>query len=182
MLAFAVVNAVGDVIGADGTVLAGSSAPAGSPAFPADAPFEEDRAHTTLVVVVSDAVCDKAACHLLAQSAHDGFARALHPSRTRFDGDVAIGSRRARWRRTSIGCASRPPTSWPTRYARPPGSIRRVSPRRSRPGRSVSPDPFLVSPHPAQAAGATLAEVAAVASGCELCKLAAGRTQVVWGR
>ena len=90
VLAFAVVNAVGDVIGADGTVLAGSSAPAGSPAFPADAPFEEDRAHTTLVVVVTDAVCDKAACHLLAQSAHDGFARALHPSHTRFDGDVAI--------------------------------------------------------------------------------------------
>jgi L-aminopeptidase/D-esterase-like protein len=88
--AFAVVNAVGDVITADGTVLAGSTAPPGSPAFPADAPFEEDRANTTLAVVVTDAVCDKPACHLLAQSAHDGFARALHPAHTRFDGDVAI--------------------------------------------------------------------------------------------
>jgi DNA polymerase len=45
----------------------------------------------------------------------------------------------------------------------------------------VSLDSFFASPHPAQAAGATLAEVAAVASGCELCKLAAGRTQVVFG-
>jgi L-aminopeptidase/D-esterase-like protein len=88
--AFAVVNAVGDVIGSDGAVRAGSTAPEGSEAFPADAPFEEDRANTTLVVVVTDAVCDKAACHLLAQSAHDGFARALHPAHTRFDGDVAI--------------------------------------------------------------------------------------------
>jgi L-aminopeptidase/D-esterase-like protein len=90
VIAFAVVNAVGDVIGADGAVLAGSTAPAGSPAFPADAPFEEERANTTLAVVVTDAACDKAACHLLAQSAHDGFARALHPAHTRYDGDVAF--------------------------------------------------------------------------------------------
>ena len=45
----------------------------------------------------------------------------------------------------------------------------------------MSLDSSYASPHPAQAAGATLAEVAAVASGCTLCKLAAGRTQVVFG-
>jgi DNA polymerase len=45
----------------------------------------------------------------------------------------------------------------------------------------VSPDSFFVSPHPAETAGATLVEVAAAAAGCELCKLAAGRTQVVIG-
>ena len=45
----------------------------------------------------------------------------------------------------------------------------------------MSSDSNFVSPHPALAAGATLAQVAAVASGCELCKLAAGRTQVVFG-
>jgi len=45
----------------------------------------------------------------------------------------------------------------------------------------VSLDSFDASPHPAQAAGATLADVAAAASGCELCKLAAGRTHVVFG-
>ena len=90
VVAFAVVNAVGDVRGADGAVLAGSTAGPGAPAFPADAPFEEQGANTTLVVVVTDAVCDKAACGLLAHSAHDGLARALHPSHTRFDGDLTI--------------------------------------------------------------------------------------------
>jgi L-aminopeptidase/D-esterase-like protein len=87
--AIAVVNAVGDVVADDGRVLAGSLAPPGTPAFPTDQPFEE-RADTTLVVVVTDGACDKAACHLVAQSVHDGLARALRPAHTRFDGDVAF--------------------------------------------------------------------------------------------
>jgi L-aminopeptidase/D-esterase-like protein len=86
----AVVNAVGDVIGRDGGVIAGSTAPPAAPAFPVDAPFEEQGANTTLVVVVTDAAFDKLSCHLVAQSAHDGLARALHPAHTRFDGDLAI--------------------------------------------------------------------------------------------
>ncbi len=90
VVAFSVVNAVGDVIAADGTVVAGSTAAPDAPAFPVDAPFEERGANTTLVVVVTDAMCDKAACSLLAQSAHDGLARALHPAHTRFDGDLTI--------------------------------------------------------------------------------------------
>ena len=45
----------------------------------------------------------------------------------------------------------------------------------------MSLDSFFASSHPAQTAGTTLAEVAAAASTCELCKLAAGRTQVVFG-
>jgi L-aminopeptidase/D-esterase-like protein len=88
--ALAVVNAVGDVVAADGTTLAGSTAPAGAPGFPAPELFEEERAHTTLAVVVTDAALDKAECFLMAQSAHDGFARALRPAHTRFDGDVAF--------------------------------------------------------------------------------------------
>jgi L-aminopeptidase/D-esterase-like protein len=86
----AVVNAVGDVIGRDGEVVAGSTAPPDSPAFPVDAPFEEEGANTTLVVVVTDAAIDKLGCHLVAQSAHDGLARSLRPAHTRFDGDLAI--------------------------------------------------------------------------------------------
>jgi L-aminopeptidase/D-esterase-like protein len=88
--ALAVVNALGDVVGADGTTLAGSTAPADVPGFPTREPFEEGRANTTLVAVVTDAALDKVACNLVAQSAHDGMARALHPAHTRFDGDIAI--------------------------------------------------------------------------------------------
>ena len=41
-------------------------------------------------MVATDAVLDKAECHLVAQSAHGGLSRALYPSHTRFDGDLAI--------------------------------------------------------------------------------------------
>ena len=78
-------NPAGDVLAPDGTVLAGSSAPADGPSFPAPTPFE----HTTLVVVATDALLDKAECHLMAQSAHDGLAQAIRPAHTRYDGDFA---------------------------------------------------------------------------------------------
>jgi L-aminopeptidase/D-esterase-like protein len=79
-------NPLGDVIGPDGTVLAGATgAPADAPAFPAPTPFE----HTTLVVVATDARVGRAECLLLAQSAHDGLARAIRPAHTRYDGDFA---------------------------------------------------------------------------------------------
>ena len=92
LVAFAVVNAVGDVVGDDGRILAGSTAPPDALAFAVEAPFEEEAAHgnTTLVVVATDAACDKLGCHLVAQSAHDGMARALRPAHTRFDGDLTI--------------------------------------------------------------------------------------------
>jgi L-aminopeptidase/D-esterase-like protein len=88
--ALAVVNALGDVIATDGTLLARSTSPADVPGFPTPEPFEEGRANTTLAVVVTDAALDKVACFHLAQSAHDGFARALRPAHTRFDGDLAL--------------------------------------------------------------------------------------------
>ncbi len=79
-------NPLGDVIGPDGEVLAGATtAPPDAPAFPAPTPFE----HTTLVVVATDARVGKAECLLLAQSAHDGLARAIRPAHTRYDGDFA---------------------------------------------------------------------------------------------
>ncbi|HEY0398842.1 MAG TPA: P1 family peptidase [Acidimicrobiia bacterium] len=78
-------NPAGDVVGPDGVVLAGSTAPDGTPAFPAPTPFE----NTTLVVVATDARVGKAECHLLAQSAHDGLAQAIRPAHTRYDGDFA---------------------------------------------------------------------------------------------
>jgi L-aminopeptidase/D-esterase-like protein len=89
MAAITVVNAVGDVMAADGSALAASSSPPDVPPFPAPDVFGE-REHTTLAVVVTDATLDKTGCHLLARSAHDGFARALRPAHSRFDGDIAI--------------------------------------------------------------------------------------------
>lgn len=87
--ALAVVNAIGDVIGADGQVIAGSTAGPEVGGFP-DPPLGPGE-NTTLVVVATDARCSKVHCHLLAQSAHDGLARSLLPVATRFDGDIAFG-------------------------------------------------------------------------------------------
>ena len=76
------VNAVGDVVDDDGAVLVGIAGTGRStPAFPDPAPFEGDGGgtNTTLVVVATNARCTKVECHLLAQSAHHGMARAIHP-------------------------------------------------------------------------------------------------------
>lgn len=84
--ALAVVNAAGDVIDADGTVLAGSTAGDGARPFPQ----LYGAVNTTLVLVASNAALTKPECLLVAQSAHDGFARAVHPAHTRGDGDLAV--------------------------------------------------------------------------------------------
>ena len=42
------------------------------------------------MVVATNARCTKVECHLLARSAHHGMARAIHPSHTRHDGDLAF--------------------------------------------------------------------------------------------
>lgn len=111
--AVAVVNALGDVTGDDGSVLRGSTAPEGAPPFPDVAPFEAG--NTTLVVLVTNARATKLDCHLLAQSAHDGFARSLHPVHTRHDGDVAFafatgeveaGIDHLRWLATEVTAAA----------------------------------------------------------------------------
>ena len=85
--ALAVVNAVGDVIGETGEVLAGSTAPPDVEGFPEVA---DETEHTTLVVVGTNARLTKLECRLVAESAHDGLARALEPAHTRYDGDTAI--------------------------------------------------------------------------------------------
>jgi L-aminopeptidase/D-esterase-like protein len=80
--AFAAVNSWGDVIGPEGKPLFESN---GGPVT-GPAPME----NTTLVVTVTDVKLSKADCYLLAQSGHDGFARALNPAHTRFDGDATV--------------------------------------------------------------------------------------------
>lgn len=48
--------------------------------------------NTTIGVVVTNARLDKVGCHLLAQSAHHGLARAVAPSHTSVDGDAFVAA------------------------------------------------------------------------------------------
>ena len=96
--ALVAVNAFGDVLGEDGSVIAG--------AFEAgrgfvNAPQEmlddaarharlQDMGNTTLCVVATDARLDKPGCTHLARQAHAGLARAIAPYGTALDGDIAF--------------------------------------------------------------------------------------------
>ena len=97
VMAAAVVNAVGDVVNADGSVLAGARDEEGAwladrdplrrvpnpTAVPAGT-------NTTLVVVATNAHLTKVEAYRLAQRAHDGMAIAIHPVHTTHDGDTAF--------------------------------------------------------------------------------------------
>lgn len=84
VVAVAVVNAWGDVIGADGRPVFADS----SDEPVAGNPFE--MSNTTIAVLLTDAKLSKADCYLLAQSGHTGFARALDPAHSRYDGDAVV--------------------------------------------------------------------------------------------
>ena len=93
--ALAVVNAVGDVLGEDGRVLAGARAEDGWLAdrtperwLPQSAQFPVSATNTTLVAVLTDAAMSKPEAGRLAQRAHDGIARAVLPAHTTYDGDT----------------------------------------------------------------------------------------------
>jgi L-aminopeptidase/D-esterase-like protein len=49
-------------------------------------------ANTTIGVVATNATLDKVGCLLVAQSAHDGLARALEPVHATFDGDAFVAA------------------------------------------------------------------------------------------
>jgi len=97
--ALAAVNAFGDVIEANGEVIAGAWEEGRG--F-VDARREmldglarharlQDMSNTTLCVVATDAFLDKPACTHLARQAHTGLARAIAPYATALDGDIAFG-------------------------------------------------------------------------------------------
>ena len=95
--AAAVVNAVGDVVNADGTVLAGARDPAGgwlaerNPLrFVDESRLPLPGTNTTLVVVATDAILTRNELARLTHQAHNGLAIAVRPSHTRHDGDVAF--------------------------------------------------------------------------------------------
>jgi L-aminopeptidase/D-esterase-like protein len=77
-----VVNAFGVVDGDDARAPDLVDAYAAAGAWPA--PY----GNTTIGLVATNAALDKVGCHLVAQSAHDGLARAVFPAHTRLDGDA----------------------------------------------------------------------------------------------
>ena len=80
--AIAVVNALGLPIGTSPEHAEPGHGPDGSSAPPA--------LNTTLVVVATNAILDKAECKRTASAAHAGLARALNPSHTLADGDTVF--------------------------------------------------------------------------------------------
>ena len=92
MGALVAVNAVGDVVGEDGAVLAGAATPGTVARLLTDGPPTPPVAgtNTTLAVVATDAPLTKTQCHRLAQVAHDAFAQAIRPVHTAFDGDTVF--------------------------------------------------------------------------------------------
>jgi L-aminopeptidase/D-esterase-like protein len=101
LAAIAVVNAFGDVLGEDGSVLAGTRSEDGSfvgtakvlaeqviepPSYRREASPE----NTTLVCLVTDAELSKVACGIVAKMAHAGMARAVDPVHSAVDGDVVF--------------------------------------------------------------------------------------------
>jgi L-aminopeptidase/D-esterase-like protein len=93
--AIAVVNAVGDVLARDGSVLAGirregsslSSAEAVASGLAVRRPRREA---TTLVCILTDVVLSKLECWMCARAANAGVARAVSPVWTPFDGDTVF--------------------------------------------------------------------------------------------
>jgi L-aminopeptidase/D-esterase-like protein len=92
LAALAVNNAVGNVMGRDGSLLAGVPLPPPGDAGPPPA------ANTVLVVVATDAMLDRGQARKLAELAHDGIAQAISPPHTLLDGDVAFALSTARRR------------------------------------------------------------------------------------
>lgn len=97
--AIAVVNAFGDVLAEDGTVLGGPHGERGELLRSADLVRQmPELPHwaarpgqsTTLACVCTDATLDKRGCGIVARVAGAGIARAIDPAFTPNDGDIAF--------------------------------------------------------------------------------------------
>jgi L-aminopeptidase/D-esterase-like protein len=96
--AIAAVNGVGDVIAADGSILAGARGDDGEPlrgakvlAAMTEMPeLKVPEGNTTLVCICTDAYLDKRTCGVVARAATAGIARAVDPTFTPVDGDVVF--------------------------------------------------------------------------------------------
>jgi L-aminopeptidase/D-esterase-like protein len=95
VVAVAVVNAVGDVYDADGTILAGAHGKkqrwaAAESSGRLQLPLDPAPVNTTLVALLTDAKLSKVDAHRIAIRGHDGMARAVKPVHTSHDGDVVF--------------------------------------------------------------------------------------------
>jgi len=96
--AVAVVNGVGDVIAEDGSVLAGPRDDDGEMVRAVDRlvameqppEFKAPEGNTTLACVCTDATLSKRECGMVARAATAGIARAIDPTFTPVDGDLAF--------------------------------------------------------------------------------------------
>jgi L-aminopeptidase/D-esterase-like protein len=97
LFALAVVNAVGNVLDDDGTIVAGSRDPkTGARAAIADLVLGHaarraaavPRGNTTVSVLVTNAALDRAELGRIAVMAHTALGRAIEPFHTPYDGDV----------------------------------------------------------------------------------------------
>lgn len=86
--ALVVVNPIGDVV-VEGTTRPADDLAAFVASRTPPSPGE-DRANTTIGIIVTNARLDKVGCHLVAQSGHDGIARSIWPSHLRSDGDALV--------------------------------------------------------------------------------------------
>jgi L-aminopeptidase/D-esterase-like protein len=96
--AVAAVNGVGDVIAEDGSVLAGPRGDDGEMvrgverlvAMEQPPEFKAPEGNTTLACVCTDATLSKRECGMVARAATAGIARAIDPTFTPVDGDLAF--------------------------------------------------------------------------------------------
>lgn len=94
--ALVVNNAVGEIVGDDGQVLVGSTAPDGSPRFPLDpeallaaTKVEWGPTQNTVIgAIATNARLTKAEAHRVADLGHGGIVRAVRPAHTNYDGDA----------------------------------------------------------------------------------------------
>jgi L-aminopeptidase/D-esterase-like protein len=92
----AVVNAVGDIVDKSGKIIAGARSKEGiffgevdeHKTFARGKVLEQT--NTTLAIVATNAEFDKTQLFRISQRMHDGFARAVNPVHTSYDGDVSF--------------------------------------------------------------------------------------------
>ncbi len=114
--AIVVVNSFGDVVDpGSGDILAGTRRPvvggwldSGQAIKSGLAQEALARAHTTIGVVATNAALTKEQANLVAMMAHDGYARAMRPAHTLYDGDTifALSAGKGRGHIAAIGQAA----------------------------------------------------------------------------